>query len=79
MIARVLFILGGLYVVLVCIGVGIVTMLQGQIGFIPALGAAVALFALVAFLIVRVLTRRLARLTQNMGGAFEILRQMRRP
>ena len=78
MIARVVTILTVLYAVLVCIGVAIVSGLQGQLGFLPALAIAVALFLGVAWGVATLLLRRL-RAFRNMAmfNAGDLMEQLR--
>lgn len=59
MIQRILGLIVLVYVVLVSAGVGIVYWLAPQIGFLGGLAAAAAIFALIAYGIIRVVAKRL--------------------
>ena len=81
MIVRIVVILTVLYAVLVCVGVAIVSGLQGQLGFLPALGVAVLAFLGVAWVVATLLLRRLRFLRSmamfNAGDLMERLRTRR--
>ncbi len=78
MIVRIIGFLALIYIVLVCAGVAVVTSLQGSLGFLGALGLALALFVGVAALVAMMVRRRVARLTAMLGGGvIEMVRQRR--
>ena len=59
MIARILAVIVVVYLVLVSAGVAIVWLLSPKIGFLGGLAAAAAVFALIAWGIIRVVAQRL--------------------